>query len=617
MRREAQSGALPGLAALVAAHEAGARDPAETIACAAAAARADTHAAWIHVLSDEELRPYVEALGSAAESSQATRPLLGVPFAIKDNIDLAGVPTTAGCPAFAYVPTESAPIVERLVRAGAVPIGKTNLDQFATGLVGVRSPYGETRNACAPDWIAGGSSSGSAVAVARGQVSFALGTDTAGSGRIPAAFNNVYGHKPTRGWLSTRGVVPACRSLDCVSVFARDAAEAADVLTVAGAYDARDAFARAMPSAPAPPPPGEPFSFGVVGLRALEPIDPEHARLYGEAIAALTDAGGTPREVDPGCFFEAARLLYDGPWLAERLTLLEDLLAEQPEAVHPVTRSVLEGGRRHDAVAAFHARHRLAECARAAAAALSGLELLMLPTAPTIHTLAQVAADPIARNAELGRFTNFANLLDLAVAAVPAGFRRDGLPFGVSLFAPAGHDARLLQRAEALQRARTTHAGAELPLPPCRAPRLVGGPWTDLAVCGAHLSGQPLNRQLTERGAVRVASTRTVPGYRLYLLPGGKLARPALVRGAGSHRIEIEVWRLPTPLLGSFLEGIAPPLGLGTVDAETEPVLGFVCEEGGTAGARDITHFGGWKAWLASAAPAGAGSAQAVREERA
>jgi len=592
--------ALPGLAALASDHARGARDPAETVARAAAAARRDDRAAWIHVLSDAELAGWVDALRSPSE---VPRPLLGVPFAIKDNIDLAGVPTTAGCEAFRYVPDASAPVVDLLIRAGAVPIGKTNLDQFATGLVGVRSPYGETRNACAPDWIAGGSSSGSAVAVALGQVSFALGTDTAGSGRIPAAFNNVYGHKPTRGWLSTRGVVPACRSLDCVSVFTRDAAEAADLLAVAAAYDAADPFARVPPAAAAPPPAGAVFEFGIVSEEALEGIDPDYARLYGETIASLLDAGGRPRPIDPAAFFEAADLLYEGPWLAERLTVVGALLAERPEAFHPVTRRVLEGGRRHDAVAAFRAQHRLAGIARRAHLELEDVEFLVLPTAPTLYRRSQVAADPVAANAALGRFTNFANLLDLAVAAVPAGFRRDGLPFGVSLFAAAGSDARLLARAQGLQRARTSAVGAGLPLPPDRTPRLVGGPWTDVAVCGAHLEGQPLNHQLTDRGGVRVACTRTAPGYRLYVLPGGPVARPALVRGGGEARIEIEIWRLPTVQLGSFLEGIGPPLGLGTVQAECgAAVIGFVCEEGGVAGAREITHLGGWRAWRRSVA---------------
>jgi allophanate hydrolase len=598
----ASASALPDLHSLATCHAKGTRAVRESVAHARALALDDTHHAWIHVLTDAELAPHLERLEARGD---APLPLLGVPFAIKDNIDLAGIPTTAACPEFQYVPDESAPVVQALLDAGAVPIGKTNMDQFATGLVGVRSPYGETRNAIDPEWIAGGSSSGSAVAVALGQVCFALGTDTAGSGRVPAAFNNIYGHKPTRGWLSTRGVVPACRSLDCVSVFSRTPAEAADILGIAGRFDPQDAYARRLPSAPAPPRSATPFRFAIPQAAALDSfVEAEYARMFGETVDVLREAGGEAEVVDIDFLLEAARLLYEGPWVAERLASLGEILDARPQILHPTTLRVLSGGRDQSAADAFRARHRLAAHALEARRLFKAFEFLLLPTAPAIYRREALDQDPIGPNAHLGTYTNFMNLLDLCGAASPAGRRADGLPFGVTLVAPAGHDARVLARAELIQRRRNSTCGADLRLPVERAVEAHGGPWIDLAVCGAHLAGEPLNTQLTERGGVLLERTETAENYRLYVLPEGPVRRPALVRCPAGERgdtIEIEIWRLPSESLGSFLAGIAAPLGLGQVETRRGVfVTGFICEQEGIVGAQEITRFGGWRNWQAA-----------------
>lgn len=552
------------------------------------------HNAWIHLLDDAALEPWLAALDGR---SPRELPLYGVPFAIKDNIDLAGVPTTAGCPAYAYVPPRSATVVERLLAAGALPLGKTNLDQFATGLVGTRSPYGPGRNAFDPDYISGGSSSGSALAVALGLVSFALGTDTAGSGRVPAAFNNLFGVKPTRGLISTRGVVPACRSLDCVSVFTLDAADARRVLDVAIGFDAEDVFSR-------PPRAGawarEAFVVGVP--KTLETAgDRETTRAVERALGALEALGATIREVDIAPMLAAARLLYEGPWVAERLHAIRDFLAQHADALHPVTRAIIEPAAQRTAVDAFDAQYRLAALKRAADAVLGEVDCILTPTAPTILRLDDEQREPIRLNALLGTYTNFMNLLDYAAVAVPAGFAANGLPYGVTLFGPAFSDDALLDYASRLHRQLGMPVGKtrRLPAPlPVRAPPDA----MSIVVCGAHLSGLPLNHQLTERGGRLVGATRTAPCYRLYALPGGPPWRPGLVRvAAGGAAIDVEVWALPAATVGSFLAGIPAPLAIGSVQlADGSQHKGFVCEAIGVEGAEDVTHHGSWRAALAS-----------------
>jgi allophanate hydrolase len=415
----------------------------------------DDPAVWITRVTPDDLRARARALD---RQGPRDAPLFGIPFAVKDNIDIAGMATTAACPAFAYVPPAGAPVVERLIAAGAVLIGKTNLDQFATGLVGTRSPYGVPRNPFGAGLIPGGSSSGSAVAVAAGLVSVALGTDTAGSGRVPAAFNNILGLKPTRGLISTRGVVPACRSLDCVSIFALDASDALAVLEVAAAFDADDPFARLRQETTLPL---AAFRFGVPAAGEREFFgDDDYARLYDGALATLTALGGSAVEVPFAPLRRAAALLYGGPWLAERLDATETLLARDAQALLPVTRSIIERGRGFSALDAHRAHYELMALRRMVEPMWRGVDVLALPTAGTIYTLAEVAAEPLSRNVELGLYTNFVNLLDLAAVAVPAGFRGDGAPFGLSLIAPAFADRALAALAARFQAATALPLGA-------------------------------------------------------------------------------------------------------------------------------------------------------------
>ena len=503
-------------------------------------------------------------------------PLAGLRFAVKDNIDVAGMPTTAACPAYAYAPSRSATAVQKLLDAGAVCAGKTNLDQFATGLSGMRSPYGDCRNAFNPDYISGGSSSGSALAVALGMADFALGTDTAGSGRVPAAFNNLVGLKPTRGLVSTAGVVPACRSLDCVSVFAQSCARALSVLEAMQGYDAADPYSRI----------GGSVCFDIENLKIAVPDDLEfygdvhYERLFRQALEQL---GGTRVPVDFTPFLAAQQLLYDGPWLAERTAQLEAFMLAHGDQMHPVVREVVAGGSHYSAVDAFQALYRLAALRRETQAVWDAADVLVVPGAPTIYTRAEMAADPVALNARLGLYTNFVNLLDLAAITVPAGFRPDGLPFGITLIGPAFSD-----RALAALGARFLG----------EAPIAVAATAVRVAVVGAHLSGMPLNRQLTERGARLVRAARTSRAYRLYDLADG---RPGLVRHGHGACIEVEVWEMPAAGFGTFVAQIPPPLGIGTLTLEDgEQVKGFVCEAYALAGKQDISAAGGWRNYLNS-----------------
>jgi allophanate hydrolase len=552
---------------------------------------------WITRLTFEQLLGYARALEAR---DPASLPLYGIPFAIKDNIDLAGVPTTAGCPEYAYTPTQSATVVQRLIDAGAIPIGKTNLDQFATGLNGTRSPYGACRNSFNPDYIAGGSSSGSAVATALGLVSFALGTDTAGSGRVPAAFNNLIGLKPARGLLSTSGVVPACRTLDCVSVFALTAADAQAVLDVAAAFDARDPYSRhARPGRALPTPR---FRFGVPKTAQLEFFgNREYAALFDVAVAQLAALGGERVEIDLAPFLEAARLLYEGPWLAERYVAIRDFIESKPEALHPVTRAVIEKGRPPSAIDTFAAMYRLAELRRTVEPIMESVDVIVTPTAGTIYRIAELEADPLRPNSNLGYYTNFMNLLDLAAVAVPAGFTVAKLPFGITLFADAFRERALLDLAAQPEQTQALPLGATgQPRPPIKPVSVLPPGYTAVAVCGAHLRGLPLNHQLSERGGLFLEATHTAPLYRFYALPGGPPFRPGLVRVTeNGAAIEVEIWALPTEAYGSFVAGIPAPLGIGSVVlADGRSVQGFVCEAYALASAQDITHLGGWRRYL-------------------
>lgn len=556
---------------------------------------------WICLVPEERALARVEE-AQRRRAAGDTLPLFGIPFAVKDNIDVAGMPTTAACPAFAYVPDRSATVVEKLEAAGAILIGKTNLDQFATGLVGTRTPYGIPSSVFDADYISGGSSSGSAVAVAAGLVSFALGTDTAGSGRVPAAFNNIVGLKPTKGWLSTRGVVPACRSQDCVSVFAGSVEEALAVAQIAAGFDPADPFSRTAPKHQEAPLPI--LRVGVPSDRLEFFGDTDAERLYADAVRRLEDIGATRVPFDFTPFREAASLLYSGPWVAERLAAIEAFAADGADAMHPVVRDIICNSAKLRAVDTFKGLYRLAELTRQAESEWSRMDAILLPTTGTTYRIAEVLADPIRLNSTLGTYTNFVNLMDLSAIAVPAGFRPNGLPFGVSLIGRAFDDARLASVADWLHRIASPVAigatGHPVPEPPMRAtPRETGT--VEIAVIGAHLSGQVLNHQLTERGARLVRAARTARGYSLYALTQGSPARPGLVfDGRGHGGIELEIWALPSAKVGSFLAEVAPPLGIGTVRLEDGTTAkGFLCEAYYVTAAEDITLLGGWRAYLA------------------
>ncbi|MFW5331968.1 allophanate hydrolase [Hydrogenophaga sp. ZJX-1] len=570
----------------------------------------DTNSAFIHRLTDAEIEPFLAHLDGV---DPASLPLYGVPFALKDNIDLAHIPTTAGCPEFAYTPGESAFLIQQLVAAGAVPLGKANLDQFATGLNGTRSPYGACQNAFNPDFVSGGSSSGSAVSVAKGWVTFSLGTDTAGSGRVPASFNNLVGLKPTIGLLSATGVVPACRSVDTVSIFALTAADAQAVLAVAAVPDEADAFSRAAK------PFGVDFSAGPFRFGVPRPQDlaffgnDAAAALFAESVERLKALGGTAVEIDLTPFLEAARLLYEGPWVAERYVAIKDFIDAQPEAVFPPVRTIIEGGKAKTAADAFAASYKLKALKRVCDAVWKDIDCLLTPTAGTIYRIADMQADPIRLNSNLGYYTNFMNLLDYAAVAVPAGFQASGdaqgLPWGVTLAAPAFKDVPLLRLADRFHRAQAALSlgatAAKLADTPAIGTELPKGSNTagtvKVAVCGAHLSGLPLNWQLTQRGARLLGAVQSAPEYKFYALAGGPVQRPGMVRVAeGGAAIHMEVWELPAEHFGSFVDGIPAPLGIGKVKlADGSWVSGFVCEAIGVEGGTDITALGSWRAWLA------------------
>lgn len=569
---------MQSIASLLDEYRTGTKNPQQVVEQANQLATESDPSIWIHRLSTDQLHRYVESL---ADLDIDNAPLWGVPFAIKDNIDLIDCPTTAGCPNYAYQPKDSAYVVDRIIKAGGIPIGKTNLDQFATGLTGTRSPYGIVKNAVDPEYIAGGSSSGSAVAVAADIVPFALGTDTAGSGRIPAALNGIIGFKPSKGWWSTRGVVPACRTLDCVSVFTQTVSDASIVANVAGCFDPLDVFSQTLLRR----------SFDIVkpifGYFDTESIgkrtNTDYTRCYRRFVSNLpADA----KVIDCEPFIAAGELLYEGPWVAERTVAVGRFLETSAESVHPVTRAVIEGGRSNLATECFECQYKLEALKREIEQVFQDVDILVLPTTTTHYTIAEVVDDPFVTNSNLGAFSHCMNLLDLCGVAVPAGLTDTGLPFGATLMAPKGSDAALLSAAALL-------SGEDL----------LGIAESDeselqIAVCGAHMTGMPLNSQLTERGAYFVEQTQTAPYYQLFALPDG--LRPGLARVTGDGKaIELEIWSLAKHQLGGFLGFVSAPLAIGSIElADGRWVQGFVGDASVAEGAKDISNFGGWRSYV-------------------
>ncbi|MGJ5010124.1 allophanate hydrolase [Bradyrhizobium oligotrophicum] len=588
------------IAEIVAAHRAGLTKPSDTIARYYARIRAHNDPAIFISLRGEK-----DALAEAETLADKDRslPLYGVPVAVKDNIDVAGLPTTAACPAFAYTPSRDSTAVARLRAAGAIIVGKTNLDQFATGLVGVRSPYGIPKNPVRADLVPGGSSSGSAVAVSAGLVPLSLGTDTAGSGRVPAMLNNIVGLKPSLGMISTTGLVPACRTLDCISVFSLTVDDAVAALSVMAAPDPLDPFSRDRPVAAVTAFPkgvklGIPRSGQLIffGDKAAEAA-------YAAAAARFAKLGAELVEFDLEPFYETARLLYEGPWVAERYLVIRDLLASDPDAIHPVTREITIGGARGSAADTFAALYRLQGLRKVAERTFADVDALVLPTAPTAYTTADVLANPIELNSRLGTYTNFVNLLDLCGLAVPAAMRSDGIPFGVTLLAPAGRDAALASLGRAFHADTALPVGAKsIPLPPLApvSPSLHGDEIA-IVVVGAHLSGMALNHELTSLGGRLLEATTTAPDYKLYALSTTP-PKPGMLRiddGKGSA-MAVEIWALSAAGFGQFVNLIPPPLSIGTIRlADGRTAKGFLVEPAALDGARDISEFGGWRAYMA------------------
>ncbi|HEJ7170645.1 allophanate hydrolase [Serratia marcescens] len=558
--------------------------------------------AWLYLATpaqrEQQYRQLAQLL-AAVDGDLSRLPLFGVPFAIKDNIDVGGWPTSAACPAFTYQAAADATVVAHLRAAGAIALGKTNLDQFATGLVGTRSPYGAVVNSFDSRYVSGGSSSGSASVVARGLVPFALGTDTAGSGRVPAGFNNIVGLKPTKGRLSNRGVVPACRLNDTVSVFALTVADAAQVAELASGFDEADPYSRPDPhTAPADISAAPRFAIPAQ-LEFFGDVQAERA--FHRALAQLQAGGATLEPLDFAPFRTLAEQLYYGPWVAERTVAIEQVLDASPQAIDPVVRGIVGNGLGYSACDAYKAEYLRAELARQIAQRLAPFDALVVPTAPTIRTLAEMAQEPVLFNSQFGTYTNFTNLADLSALALPGPLRGDGLPAGITLIAPAWHDRALAAFGLRWQRQNALPLGAiGRALPPQSTPAPSAG-HVRLAVVGAHLSGMPLNVQLTQRDAVRVEQTVTAPCYRLYALADTEPPKPGLARVAQGAAIRLELWDIPLARFGEFVAEIPAPLGIGTLLlADGRRVKGFICEAWALEGATDITEFGGWRDYLTS-----------------
>lgn len=555
---------------------------------------------FLHLRDEETLIAEAEALGAFDPKA---KPLWGLPFAIKDNIDLADTPTTAACPAYEYEAHEDAFVVAQLRAAGAIPVGKTNLDQFATGLVGVRTPYPIPKNAIDPEIVPGGSSSGSGVSVGHGLVTFSLGTDTAGSGRVPAALNNIVGLKPSLGALSASGMIPACRTLDTISIFALTVDDAWAAFQCAAKFDADDAYARPIPAPPLAAPPAG-LRIGVPDAATIEFFgDDAQAASFESTLDKLSDLGAVIVPLDFSPFFDVAQMLYDGAWVAERMAATECLMRGHPEDVHPVTLQIVNGALKLSAMDVFRGFYRLADLKRVAEPVLASVDLLCVPTIPTFYTVADLDADPVGPNSRLGTYTNFVNLMDLCGIAVPVAPRSDGRPGNVTLLAPAGRDDLSTALARDLHQAFAPTMGATGTALPARPPLGPDAKPTEtiVAAVGAHMSGLPLNNQITDRGGRFLETTTTADTYRLFALPGGPPARPGMLRAPDGGQIELELWAMPTDNVGSFLNLIPAPLGLGKVDlADGRQVTGFLVEATATKGAQDITGLGGWRAYLAA-----------------
>ena len=548
----------------------------------------DDPAIFIHLLDEADLEPYLKSL---EDQSPESLPLYGIPFVIKDNIDLAGVPTTAACPDYAYTPKKSSFVVDRLIKAGAIPLGKTNLDQFATGLVGVRSPYGIPKNPVNPGYLPGGSSSGSAVAVAHGYAVFSLGTDTAGSGRVPAAFNELIGLKPSRGLLSNTGVVPACRSLDCISIFTNHVEDARQILEIATAPDLKDSYSREWKGDFARTKRNR-IKIGVPKQEDLEFFgNKAHRDRFQAYIAEMESREDVElKTISFAPFVEAANLLYHGPWIAERDAAVGDFIKKNPESAHPITRKIIESATGLTATDAFRAFYRLQELKKKADAILQGLDCILTPTTGTHYTVEAALEDPVETNTRLGYYTNFMNLLDYSAIAIPAGRTAQGLAFGVTLFSQAFQDRILLDIASRLRgevcSSIKTDEKKEL---------------MEIAVCGAHMKGLPLNHQLLELSATFSRSVSTAPSYRFYCLEYKTPIRPGLVRSVGGSSIDMEIWNLPKRNVGAFLSMIQEPLGLGSIETiDGKWVYGFLCEAHAVENSPDITSFGDWRSYLES-----------------
>ncbi|WP_437614680.1 allophanate hydrolase [Erwinia sp. V71] len=553
--------------------------------------------AWLALATDEQLREQTDALLPRYRTHPGELPLFGIPFAIKDNVDAAGWPTTAACPAFRYIAQRDATAVAKLKAAGAILIGKTNLDQFATGLVGTRSPYGAVVNTFYAEYVSGGSSSGSASVVARGLVPFAFGTDTAGSGRVPAGFNNIVGLKPTKGWLSARGVLPACRLNDTLSVFALTTEDAFAVASLAGGYDSEDAYSRVNP-ATAPAALAEKPVFAIPDQLTFF-ADSQAEQAWLAALEQVQASGATLRTIDFSPFSQLAEQLYQGPWVAERTAAVGEML-QHPEQMDPTVYQIISAGLAYSAVDAFKAEYLRAELTQQILAALSEVDALLVPTSPTIHTLEEMKQEPIRFNSQFGTYTNFTNLADLSALALPAPFRADGLPAGITLIAPAWHDRALAEFGLRWQQQLALPLGATgQPFPGDTATLPSSASHVRVAVVGAHLRGMPLNFQLTRRDAVFVEATETASCYRLYALANTQPAKPGLARQATGASILVELWDIPLARFGEFVAEIPAPLGIGSLElSDGRWVKGFICEPAALHDARDITDYKGWRNWL-------------------
>lgn len=556
--------------------------------------------AWISIATVEQIEQQIQFLNELtkeAESLAKQFPLYGVPFAVKDNIDVAGFVTTAACKALNTIAVQDAETVRLLKQAGAIVVGKTNLDQFATGLVGTRSPYGAVANTFNSKYVSGGSSSGSASVVARGFVPFALGTDTAGSGRVPAAFNNIVGLKPTKGRFSNRGLLPACKSLDCISIFALIVADADFVANVLEAYDPLDSYSRKHPK-------NVPAHFSSKLKFAIpEKLnffgDEQSKKAFQQTVQLLESLNAEITKIDFSDFEQLAAQLYQGSWVAERTAAVEDLLKSNTEDFDPTVLEIIKNGEKYSAVDAYNAEYLKQDLARKIQQRLADFDALIVPTAPTIYTIEQLQQNPIEYNAHLGTYTNFTNLADLSALALPAGFRADHLPFGITLIAPAWHDAALVHFGKAWQNYLALKLGALDKTLTLSSATPISQYHIRVAVVGAHLTGMPLNFQLTTRDAVHIETTTTSQNYALYALNGTVPPKPGLARQQDGQSIIVELWDVPTARFGEFVAEIPTPLGMGNVELEDGRwVKGFICEPYGIDDAENISHFGGWRAYI-------------------